>query len=279
MPELPEVETVRRGLEPALAGRRLQGVQVRRADLRDPLPAHLGRDLEGRRVVRLFRRAKYLLLHLDDGYVLLIHLGMSGRLRIEPAGGPLGPHDHVVLATDRGQAVVFTDPRRFGRIARIKESALTRHPLLAGLGPEPLDPAFDAQALARALAGSRAPLKTAIMDQRRIAGIGNIYASEALFRARLSPTRGAGTLSKPEVKRLVAAIKTVLEAAIAAGGSTLRDHARPDGELGYFQHHFQVYDRAGQPCPRCQRARILRTVQAGRATYHCPHCQSGPADV
>ncbi|MBI4967089.1 MAG: bifunctional DNA-formamidopyrimidine glycosylase/DNA-(apurinic or apyrimidinic site) lyase [Rhodospirillales bacterium] len=274
MPELPEVETVRRGLEPALKGRRLAAVQVRRADLRQPFPPHLARDLEGRRVVRLARRAKYLLLHLDDGYVLLIHLGMSGRMRVEPAGQSLGRHDHLVLATDRGQAIVFTDPRRFGRIDRVKESALAGHPLLVGLGPEPLDPAFDAAALSQALAGSRAPLKTALMDQRRIAGIGNIYASEALFRARLAPDRPAGGLAKGECRRLAGAIKTVLTQAIAAGGSTLRDHVRPDGELGYFQHRFQVYDRAGQPCPRCKRTRILRHVQAGRATYHCPHCQT-----
>jgi len=279
MPELPEVETIRLGLVPVLEGRRFARVTVRRADLRRPLPAGFARRLEGRRVRAVERRAKYLLLRLDDGMVVILHLGMSGRIRIH-AGPPPPPepHDHVVFETDAGASVVFHDARRFGLMALSSDNALAVHPLLAGLGPEPLDPAFDGPRLAARLAGRRGPLKTALMDQRVVAGLGNIYVCESLFRARLSPRRKAGTVTGVRAERLVAAIRAVIAEAVAAGGSSLRDHRRPDGELGYFQHHFAVYGRAGEPCPGCtcgaatgdaRAAGIRRIVQAGRSTFYC----------
>jgi formamidopyrimidine-DNA glycosylase len=282
MPELPEVETVRRGLAPTFVGRRIAHATARRPDLRFPLPARFTARLKGRKVAALRRRAKYLLADLDSGETLVMHLGMSGSFRIEnqPVGqfhhprGKAPTHDHVEFAFEGGTRVVYNDPRRFGFMDLIATAALDRHPLFAGIGVEPLGPEFSVDALSAALAGSRAPLKTALLDQRRIAGLGNIYVSEALHRARLSPLRAAGSLARPELRRLAKAIPEVLEAAIAAGGSTLRDHRQADGALGYFQHSFVVYDREGAVCsnPRC-RGIISRTVQGGRSTFYCPTCQ------
>ncbi|MFK8252561.1 bifunctional DNA-formamidopyrimidine glycosylase/DNA-(apurinic or apyrimidinic site) lyase [Ancylobacter terrae] len=297
MPELPEVETVRRGLSPAMEGAVILAAEARRPDLRWPLPDRFAERLAGRRIVSLARRAKYLLADLDategqDAEVLVMHLGMSGSFRLERPGESLAPgafalprskaaaHDHVVLRLGNGFDVVYNDPRRFGAMLLVPRTQLEIHPLFRNLGPEPLGNAFDAAHLARACAGRTTSLKAALLDQKIVAGLGNIYVSEALHRAGLSPHRAAGTLAQqtgaPSARatRLVAAIRTVLDEAIAAGGSTLRDHAQVDGELGYFQHAFRVYDRADSPCPTpgCQGI-ILRTVQAGRSTFHCSTCQ------
>ena len=275
MPELPEVETVRRGLEAVLLGTRLVKVEVRRPDLRWPLPPDLARRLTGRRVTSLKRRAKYLLIGLDDGAVLIAHLGMSGRMLVS-TGLPnrLDPHDHVMLAGDKGQVVRFNDARRFGMLDLVDSASLEQHKLLAGLGPEPLDPSFDGLALARRLKGKAAPIKAALLDQRVVAGLGNIYVCEALFEAGISPLRKAGTVGAGRVDALVRAIKRVLTEAIEAGGSSLRDHRRPDGELGYFQHRFAVYDREGEPCPGCTcKGGIARIVQSGRSTFYCKRRQ------
>jgi formamidopyrimidine-DNA glycosylase len=290
MPELPEVETVRLGLKPALEGRILTRVNAKRADLRIPFPEGFARCLTGRRVLTLSRRAKYLLAHLDNGQTLIVHLGMSGRLtihgpnaRARPGGfhhktaddgSGDGKHDHVVFETDEGTRIVFTDHRRFGLMTIADTGAMSSHALFAGLGPEPLDEAFTPAFLSAALKGKRTPIKSALLDQRVVAGLGNIYVCEALFRARISPKRLAASVAGARAERLVPAIKTVLEAAIKAGGSSLRDYAKADGELGYFQHHFAVYDREGQPCPTKDcRGKIKRIVQSGRSTYYCPSCQ------
>lgn len=276
MPELPEVETVRRGLQPVLEGHRLRRVIQRRPDLRFPLPDGFGQRLTGRRVVGVGRRAKFLVIDLDDDWVLIGHLGMSGRFRIydQPPVPPEEPHDHVIFETDAGAVIRYNDPRRFGFLDLVERSGLAENRFLAGLGPEPLDPAFDAAALARRLAGKAAPLKAALLDQRVVAGLGNIYVSEALFMAGLSPRRKAGSVGPARARRLVQAIKTVLEKAIAAGGSSLRDHRQTNGELGYFQHDFQVYGREGTACPNCGPTHpVRRMVQSGRATFFCPHCQ------
>ena len=280
MPELPEVETVRRGLLPVLAGRRLAAVEQRRPDLRLPLPEGFARRLAGRRVEDIERRGKYLLIRLDGDQVWLAHLGMSGRFCIDDqsAAVPVGAHDHVVLRTDRELVVRFNDPRRFGFMDLVPADVLDRHPRLIALGPDPLGPAFDAAWLARQFEGRVAPLKAALLDQRVVAGMGNIYASESLFRAALSPERTAGSVSRRGIERLVAAIRSVFAEAIAAGGSSLRDHRQPSGELGFFQHQFAVYDRAGKPCPgcRCDASRtggIRKIVQCGRSTYYCGHRQ------
>jgi formamidopyrimidine-DNA glycosylase len=275
MPELPEVETVRRGLLPILEGRRITRVLQRRPDLRFPLPERLAERLLGRRVDRLDRRAKWLLLALDDGMVLMIHLGMSGRLLIHPAWPEtLEAHDHVVLGTETGAAVVFNDVRRFGAMDLAGGNAIHLHPALANLGPEPLSDAFDGAVLAAALAGRATPLKAALLDQRTVAGLGNIYVCEALWAAGLSPFRQAATVGAAAARRLAAAIRTTLERAVAAGGSSLRDYVQASGELGYFQNEWAVYGREGQPCrtPRC-RGTIERVVQSGRSTFHCPVCQ------
>lgn len=284
MPELPEVETVRRGMEAAMQGRPIVSVTVRRADLRRALPADFALRLIGRVVRGLRRRAKYLLLDLDDDSVLVIHLGMSGRISIVPADaakadGAHGRHEHVVFAVGNGSEVRFSDPRRFGLMALTTRADEARHPLFAQLGPEPLDPAFDGAALAARLKGKRTPIKAALLDQRVVAGLGNIYVCEALFRAHLSPKRRASTIAdrhgKPNerAEALVPAIKAVLEAAIKAGGSSLRDHRRTDGSLGDFQHTFLVYDREGQNCPAGCKGTVKRIVQAGRSTFYCPSCQ------
>jgi formamidopyrimidine-DNA glycosylase len=271
MPELPEVETVCRGLALALEGRRLVGVRTYRADLRRPFPPSFAERLQGRRVLKIARRAKYLTLFLDDGWVWLAHLGMSGRMLIGPADGSApAKHDHLVVETDDGQRVTYNDARRFGLMDLCPEADLACHPLLADLGPEPLAEAFTPAVLARALAGRSGPIKTALLDQTLIAGIGNIYASEALFRAGIDPARAAGGIGRKETGRLVAAIRSVLTEAIEAGGSSLRDHRRTDGELGYFQHSFTVYDKEGLPCPNCTCAEgIRRLVQSGRSTFYC----------
>jgi len=278
MPELPEVETVRRGLMPALVGRRLADVAAHRPDLRFPLPDGFAARLRGRRVEDIGRRAKYLLLGLDGNLTLLVHLGMSGRFQVASGNGPLCLHDHVCFVTDDGWSVRFNDPRRFGYMDLIATDRLSGHPMLAGLGPEPLGEDFTGAYLGARLSGRGMALKASLMDQRTVAGMGNIYASESLYRARLSPLRASGSLGAAGVKRLVGAIRSVLVEAIEAGGSTLRNHQRPTGELGCFQHSFAVYDRAGEPCPdcRCDVARtggIQRAVVAGRATFHCPKRQ------
>ncbi len=274
MPELPEVETVRRGLAPVLEGRRVATVLARRPDLRFPLPDGFARRLAGRRVEGLGRRGKYLLVGFERGICLICHLGMSGRFRVHGGGAAPapGPHDHVDWITDDGTCVRFHDPRRFGFMLWAPPGDPESHPMLRALGPEPLSDRFDGAALAARLAGRRGPIKPALLDQAVVAGLGNIYACEALFLAGLSPRRRASTVVGARADRLAAAIRRVLEAAIAAGGSSLRDHRRPDGELGYFQHGFAVYGRAGRPCPGCDCGRadgIRRMVQAGRATFHC----------
>jgi formamidopyrimidine-DNA glycosylase len=273
MPELPEVETVRRGLEGPLVGRRLVRVVQRRADLRWPLPENFETRLRGRRVARLDRRAKFLLAHLDDATVWMIHLGMSGRLFLSPRPTPPpGPHDHIVVETDQGDVVTFQDHRRFGMMDLVAAAALERHPLLCRLGPEPLGNSFDEVTLSDRLRGRRTPIKAALLDQRTVAGLGNIYVSEALHRAGISPRRLARTVAGQRAARLVPAIRQVLEDAIRAGGSSLRDYVQASGELGYFQHDFQVYDREGEACRRCG-AMVKRIVQSGRATYYCGGCQ------
>ncbi|KIL97260.1 Formamidopyrimidine-DNA glycosylase [Paramagnetospirillum magnetotacticum MS-1] len=274
MPELPEVETVARGLAQVWDGRRFVSVETRRSGLRVPFPKDFAQRLTGRRVESVGRRAKYLVVRLDDGLVMLGHLGMSGRMTIGALrNAPPGPHDHVEWVTDAGISVTLTDPRRFGLFTLCEAGELAAHPLLAGIGPEPLDDSFDAKVLAQALKGKSGPIKTVLLDQRTVAGLGNIYVCESLFRARISPLRPAGSLTKAETGRLVPLIKAVLTEAVAAGGSTLKDHARPDGELGYFQHSFQVYGREGEACPDCpgapQCGGISRITQAGRSTFYC----------
>lgn len=269
MPELPEVETVVRGLRPLLVGQRLRSVVARRPDLRWPLPPGLGQRLTGATVTAIGRRAKYGLIETDRGDTLLFHLGMSGRFR--PLDGAPGPHDHVLLET-AGLRLAFHDPRRFGALSLAPTAEVQAHPWLARLGPEPLGPAFDGAALARIARGRSAPIKALLLDQHAVAGLGNIYACESLFEAGIAPGRAAGRLSAARLHRLAAAIRQTLEAAIAAGGSTLRDHAAPSGELGYFQHAFQVYGRAGAACHSCGTP-VRRRVQAGRSTFDCPRCQ------
>ena len=287
MPELPEVETVRRGLAPVMEGERFAEVEVRRGDLRWPLPKGFAQKLNGKTVRGLGRRAKYLLADLSSGDVLLMHLGMSGSFRVGKDSAPgtyyherskSTAHDHVIFHMSNGATVTFNDPRRFGSMKLVSRARLEDEPLLRSLGPEPLGNEFDAAMLAKACAGKKTSLKAALSDQRIVAGLGNIYVCEALFRARLSPKRIASTIAdrngKPNerAEKLVDAIKAVLRDAIEAGGSSLRDHRRADGSLGDFQHNFQVYDREGQPCPSCK-GKIKRIVQGGRSTFYCPSCQ------
>lgn len=277
MPELPEVETVRRGLEVRLLGQRFRSVETRRRDLRWPLPPNFSGLLAGRRVQALRRRGKYLLVDLaaapaDNGLVLLVHLGMSGRIVIGDGDDEMPQHEHVVFELEDGTRIRFRDHRRFGAMDLFSPRAEAGHWLLAGLGPEPLDPGFTAAALRARLAGRRSPLKAVLLDQKIIAGLGNIYVSEALFRAGLSPLRQAGSVGPVRAARLSRSIREVLEEAIAAGGSSLRDYVDASGELGYFQARFRVYDRAGLPCPGCGGA-VRRIVQSGRSTFYCPACQ------
>lgn len=279
MPELPEVETVMRGLAARLAGRVLVRAEARRAGLRFPFPPDLGPRLAGRQVAGFRRRGKYILMRLAGGESLLLHLGMSGRIVLAPAATAAegGRHEHFVLETDEGWRLGFVDPRRFGALDLVATAAEDGHRLLAGLGPEPLSPGFTPAVLAAALSGRRGPVKAALLDQRVVAGLGNIYVAEALFRARLSPARAAGTITGARAARLVPAIRAVLEEAIAAGGSSLRDYVQTDGGLGYFQHAWRVYGRAGTPCPDCQGppgcGGVRRMVQAGRSSFYCPKWQ------
>jgi formamidopyrimidine-DNA glycosylase len=270
MPELPEVETVRRGLALRISGRRIVEADLRRPDLRRPFPPLLAERLAGARIGALGRRGKYILIELDDSGTLLLHLGMSGR--ITASGGPVieMPHDHVVLTLDDGTSVRFNDPRRFGTLDYIERGHEAAHPLLAGLGPEPLEPGFDGAYLSRALAGKLTPIKSALLDQKIVAGLGNIYVCEALYRARVSPRRLAATVAGARAGRLAAAIHSVLQEAIEAGGSSLRDYVQANGELGYFQHRWAVYGKEGLPCPGCDCAEgVRRIVQAGRSTFFC----------
>lgn len=291
MPELPEVETVRRGLEPVMDGARFAKVEARRQDLRWPLPKDFAAHLEGKTVTGLGRRGKYLLLDLSSGDVLMMHLGMSGSFHVFRQGGEKNTaryhherakhvkHDHVVFHMSNGAIVTFNDPRRFGFMKLTPREKLDDHSLMKAMGPEPLGNAFDAAMLARACAGKKTSLKAALSDQKVVAGLGNIYVCEALHRAHLSPKRMASTLAargKPNgrAEKLVDAIKAVLKDAIAASGSSLRDHRRTDGELGDFQHNFRVYDREGKPCPtRGCGGTVKRIVQNGRSTFFCPACQ------
>ncbi|MCE2491384.1 MAG: bifunctional DNA-formamidopyrimidine glycosylase/DNA-(apurinic or apyrimidinic site) lyase [Alphaproteobacteria bacterium] len=271
MPELPEVETVCRGLRAKLVDKRIDRVKVRRPDLRIPFPNDFVPRLMGRNVRSIDRRAKYILMHLDDGSVLICHLGMSGRLLISEGPPDLGPHDHVLIGTDDGTHVVMHDVRRFGLMTLARETELDAHPLLAGLGLEPLSTSFDGAYLSRVLKGRRMPIKGALLDQSVMAGVGNIYACEALYHARISPRRLATSVSGRRAERLALAVKSVLEKAISAGGSSLRDYAQTSGELGYFQHHWAVYGREGEPCPNCDcESGIKRLVQSGRSTFYCP---------
>jgi formamidopyrimidine-DNA glycosylase len=281
MPELPEVETVRRGLEPILVGNQFARVEQRRPDLRFPLPQRFGERLSGRKVKALDRRAKYLLARLDGGEVLVMHLGMTGRFSINGAvRTPPPKHEHVVFHLGDGTRVRYSDARRFGYMDLIPSKSLDSHALFKGLGVEPLSAAFTPEWLAMRLKGKATSIKAALIDQRLIAGLGNIYACEALFRAGISPLRLAGTLAtksgKPTQKTeaLVEAVKAVLEGAIKAGGSSLRDYKRADGRLGRFQHRFKVYGREGKPCAKkgCG-GTVRRIVQGGRSTFYCPTCQ------
>ncbi len=287
MPELPEVETVRGGLAPVLEGRRLARVEARRPDLRFPLPPNFVQVLTGATITRLSRRAKYLLATLDREDTLVMHLGMSGRFEIARPEGqerlghfhyapdPDPKHAHIVFETEAGDRVTYYDPRRFGYMALVNTATLQLHPWFAGLGPEPLSDDFDAALLQAAFKDRKQGPKTLLLDQRIVAGLGNIYVCEALHRARISPFKPAGRVPRKKLEPLVVAIKDVLTEAIAAGGSTLRDYAQADGALGYFQHRFRVYDREGQPCPNdgCN-GTIARKVQAGRSTFYCPVCQT-----
>ena len=282
MPELPEVETVRRGLAPHLVGARLAQVEQRRPDLRFPLPDRFPERLTGATIVTLERRAKYLRASLDTGETLVCHLGMTGRFLVEDhapgrfvhAAGDDPKHTHVVLHTEAGTTVSFNDARRFGYMELIRTEALERHPWFAALGPEPLGPAFGPQVLADAFAGRKQSVKATLLDQRVVAGLGNIYVCEALHRSAIHPERAAGDVSRPKLKRLAAEIVTTLEEAIAAGGSTLRDYRNAEGSLGYFQHAFKVYGREDDPCvkPRCAGV-VRRLVQSGRSSFFCPMCQ------
>lgn len=278
MPELPEVETVRRGLMPRLVGRHIVRLQQRRRDLRVPLPTKFAPRVEGRTVTGIDRRAKYLLIRLDDGQTLIVHLGMSGRMTLYDAetasSHPLDRHDHVVFDMDDGWQVRFNDARRFGLMVLVANDAVAQHKYFKSLGPEPLDDAFTGDVLAARLAGRKTPIKAALLDQKTLVGVGNIYACEALFLAGISPRRSAHTIKGERAGRLVDAIKLVLNRSIADGGSTLRDHVQPGGELGYFQTRFNVYDRAGIACPTrdCGNT-VRRLVQAGRSTFYCARCQ------
>jgi formamidopyrimidine-DNA glycosylase len=278
MPELPEVETVMRGLQSRLEGRRIVSAVAHRADLRWKLPTSLAQRLTGARVIGFRRRGKYILMRLDGGDSVLLHLGMSGRMVLTPLR-PNQPtlHEHLVMETDDGWRVGFVDPRRFGSVDLVPTALEEQHRLLAEIGPEPLEADFTPASLSASLAGKRTPIKAALLDQKVVAGLGNIYVCEALFRAKLSPQRAAYTVPGTRAARLVPAIKDTLREAIAAGGSSLRDYVRPDGELGYFQHAWKVYGHEGEPCERCPGkpacAGIRRITQSGRSTFYCPRTQ------
>ena len=289
MPELPEVETVMTGLKPALENQRFTHVETRRKDLRIPFPKGFAKRLTGRKVVRLWRRAKYIMADLDDGQTLVIHLGMSGNMRVYAKGknpklGQFyyerledneghGVHDHVIFDTDAPARIVFNDHRRFGLMTLIDSDKVGSHKLFKNIGVEPLSDDLDSKFLGTALEGKKTPIKSALLDQHLIAGLGNIYVCEALWRAKISPRRRASRVKTDEIKRLVDAIKEVLHQAIKAGGSSLRDHKQVHGDLGYFQHHFAVYDRNNKLCHRKDGGLIKRIVQSGRSSFYCPVCQ------
>ncbi|WP_118135870.1 bifunctional DNA-formamidopyrimidine glycosylase/DNA-(apurinic or apyrimidinic site) lyase [Oceanicella sp. SM1341] len=287
MPELPEVETVRRGLAPVMEGRRILAAEARRPDLRWPLPPRMAERLTGQVVTALRRRSKYILADLSGGETLIIHLGMSGRMLISaPKAERAAPgafhhehpapekHDHVVLDMEGGARITFNDARRFGAMDLAPTAEVEAHKLLAGLGPEPLGNTFDAPYLAARLAGRRMPMKAALLDQRLVSGLGNIYVCESLWRAGIGPERLAGSVAPDRLERLVAAIRAVLLEAIDAGGSSLRDYRQADGDLGYFQHSFAVYGREGQPCRTAGcNGTVSRIVQSGRSSFFCPACQ------
>ena len=282
MPELPEVETVRRGLEPAMKNQLISKVDVNRPDLRWPFPPNMAKRLSGARVVGLRRRSKYILVDLDSDETLIVHLGMSGRMLV--SGIQVGQfhqehpapkkHDHVVFHMENGARVTFNDARRFGAMDLALTAAVEQHKLLTSLGPEPLGNSFNENYLIRALSGKNAPIKSTLLDQRIIAGLGNIYVCEVLFRAKISPITKASELSKLRISKIVPIIREVLEEAILAGGSSLKDYRQTGGELGYFQHNFQVYDQENQLCSSvgCTGV-IVRVIQAGRSSYYCPRCQ------
>ncbi len=290
MPELPEVETVRLGLLPVMEGHILTDVETRRGDLRVPFPKDFVARTKGRKVKTLRRRAKYLLADLDSGETLVIHLGMSGRMSVysegkqrrigsyvydkAPEGAGAGKHDHVVFETDSPARIIFNDHRRFGLMTLVNTEHLGADKLFKDIGAEPLSAKFNIPYLARALEGKKTPIKSALLDQRLIAGLGNIYVCEALFRSHISPKRLAGSIRQDRLPALVTAIKKVLKDAIAAGGSTLRDHAQATGDPGNFQHHFLVYGREGKPCKLGCKGTVKRIVQAGRSTFYCPKCQT-----
>jgi formamidopyrimidine-DNA glycosylase len=269
MPELPEVETTVRGLVPVLEGRRLVTVEARRPDLRRAFPPDLRQRLTGATVTGLARRAKYGLIATDRGDTLVFHLGMSGRWRIDPA--ELGAHDHFLLETEEGRRLALNDPRRFGSLDLVPTEGLESTAPFAAMGPEPLGDEFNAGYLIQALAGRSAPIKALLLDQRIVAGLGNIYVCEALHMAGIAPSRAGGRISRPRLERLVEAIRAVLLTAIEAGGSSLRDYARPSGELGYFSKQWRVYGREGEAC-HCG-STIRRRVDSGRSTFYCPRCQ------
>ncbi|PCI50068.1 MAG: DNA-formamidopyrimidine glycosylase [Alphaproteobacteria bacterium] len=279
MPELPEVETVKNGIIPLLEGRRLFRVIQRRDKLRIPLPDNFAERLTGRRIERITRRAKYLLLHLDGQEILICHLGMSGKMTLVVAKDRETPdrfekHDHIILETDRHDLVIFNDPRRFGLMTLCRTEELEQHALFRHMGPEPLGNEFNAAYLMGKIEKRRSPVKTILLDQRVVAGLGNIYVCEALFLAGISPEKKACDLRGDEVEKMVPVIRDVLRRAIEAGGSTLKDYAHPDGELGYFQHEFRVYGRAGEDCSNAScDSKIERVIQSGRSTFYCPSCQ------
>jgi formamidopyrimidine-DNA glycosylase len=277
MPEMPEVETVRRGLQPTLEGHRFVYVETRRGDLRIPFPEDFESRLTGRRVQKLWRRAKYLMADLDTGETLVIHLGMSGRMTVYPTRNVeilRGKHDHVVFETDTRVRIVFTDHRRFGLMTIVATSSLQSHKLFKDLGVEPLSKQFNAEYLKDALNRKKTSMKSALLDQRLIAGLGNIYVCEALWRSGISPKRIAARIKPSQIEVLVPAIKKILREAVRAGGSTLRDHRQTNGELGYFQKTFAVYDREGERCARSRCPGVIkRIVQCGRSTFYCPACQ------
>ncbi len=270
MPELPEVETTVRGLRPVLEGRRISAIELHREDLRRPFPPDLRQRLTGARVTGLGRRAKYGLIDTDRGDTLVFHLGMSGHWRVDPDA--IGKHDHVVIETDEGRRLSLNDHRRFGSLDIIETAVLDATEPFRSMGPEPLGESFDGTRLAGALKGRAAPIKAMLLDQRIVAGLGNIYVCDALNLARISPRREAGRIARPRLDRLVEAVKTVLTAAIAKGGSTLRDYAQPNGELGYFSSEWRVYGREGKACPSCSGV-IRRRIDSGRSTFFCPKCQ------
>ncbi len=277
MPELPEVETVRRGLVPVLEGATIRSAVANRPDLRLPIPVDFAERLTGNRIERLTRRSKYILIECADGLVVILHLGMSGRVTITPAGSPVpevGKHDHVVIITTRGDHIIYNDTRRFGIITFTSLDKMDDHPLLKNIGPEPLGNQFNLDVLNKGLKGRKSSIKAALLDQKLVAGLGNIYVCEALWRAGISPKRTADSVAGKRAERLFPIIREVLMQAIEAGGSTLKDYAQVDGELGYFQHSFQAYGREGEECskPGCG-GTVSRIVQSNRSTFYCPSCQ------